>query len=132
MGKLRLAGTCWKLNAFRREDSITPAVPGADSTLRFDNAGGAAGFGGRSAFQALYQEGDEEISITRLETAGEAGPGLPGTAEQEERFLAGLAAAARFKALDGQLILTWNGGREALLFEAARPSRVPGIGHSPE
>ena len=121
MGKLRLAGTCWKLNAFRCGEAITPAVPGVDSTLRFDHAGGAAGFGGRSAFQALYDEWGEEISITRLETAREAGPGLPCTAEQEERFLAGLAAASRFKVLDGQLILTWNGGRDALLFEAARP-----------
>ncbi|HSN86900.1 MAG TPA: META domain-containing protein, partial [Thermoanaerobaculia bacterium] len=111
MGTLRLAGTCWKLNAFRREDSITPAVPGVDLTLRFDNAGSAAGFGGRSAFRALYKEWGEEISIDCLEAAGEAGPGLSGAAEQEERFLASLAAAARFKAPDGQLILTWNGGR---------------------
>ncbi|HSF42790.1 MAG TPA: META domain-containing protein, partial [Thermoanaerobaculia bacterium] len=114
MEEIRLAGTCWKLNAFRRGESITPAVPGVDSTLRFDGNGRAEGFGGRSGVQARYQEWGEEISITDFETAREAGPGLPGAAEQEERFLAGLAAASRFKAPDGQLILTWNGGREAL------------------
>ena len=121
MGTLRLAGTCWKLNAFRRGDQITPAVPGVDSTLGFDGEGRAEGFGGRSAFRALYQEWGEEISIARPETAREAGSGLPGAAEQEDRFLASLAAASRFKLLDGQLILTWSRGREALLFEAARP-----------
>lgn len=121
MGTLRLAGTCWKLNAFRRGDEITPAVSGVDSTLEFDGRGRADGFGGRSAFQALYKEWGEEISILGLKTVREAGPGLPGAAEQEDRFLAGLAAASRFKLLDGQLILAWSRGREALLFEAARP-----------
>lgn len=121
MEEIRLAGTCWKLNAFRRGDQITPAVPGVDSTLRFDRNGRAEGFGGRSAFRALYQEWGEEISIARPEASREAGPGLPGAAEQQDRFLAGLAAASRFKLLDGQLILTWSRGREALLFEAVRP-----------
>ncbi|HKV09713.1 MAG TPA: META domain-containing protein [Thermoanaerobaculia bacterium] len=121
MGTLRLAGTCWKLNAFRQGDQITPAVPGVDSTLGFDGEGRADGFGGRSAFQALYNEAGEEISILGFETAREAGTALPGAAEQEERFLAGLAAASRFKLLDSQLILTWSRGREALLFEAAKP-----------
>ena len=121
MAPLRLAGTCWKLNAFRRGDEITPAVAGVDSTLRFDTAGGVDGFGGRSDFRALYREWGEEISIARPEAAREADPGLPGAAEQEDRFLASLAAVSRFKLLDGQLILTWSRGREALLFEAARP-----------
>lgn len=120
MRSLRLAGTCWKLNAFRRGDSITPAAPGADLALRFDEAGGVSGFSGRSAFRAVYEERGEEISITRLEMAREAGPDLPGAAEQEERFFASLQAARRFKAVDGQLLVSWNGGREALLFEAAR------------
>lgn len=120
MGEIRLAGTCWKLNAFRRGDSITPAAPGADLTLRFDAAGGAEGFGGRSAFRAVYEERGETISITHLETARGNDPELPGAAEQEERFFASLQAAGRFKAVDGQLLVSWNGGREALLFEAAR------------
>lgn len=119
MRGFRLAGTCWKLNAFRRGDSITPAAPGADLTLRFDTAGGVEGFGGRGAFRAVYEERGEEISIDRLQAAREARPDLPAAAEQEERFLAGLAASVRFKAVDGQLLLIWNDGRESLLFEAA-------------
>lgn len=122
MGEIRLAGTCWKLNAFRRGDSITPAAPGADLTLRFDAAGGAEGFGGRRAFRAVYEERDGTISISGLEAFG---PDLPEATEQEDRFLASLRAAVRFKAVDGQLLVSWNGGREALLFEAAPLRRSP-------
>jgi hypothetical protein len=118
MRSLRLAGTCWKLNAFRRGDSITPAASEMDLTLRFDQVGGVTGFGGRSAFRAVYAENGEEISITRLETARGGSTELPAAAEQEERFLASLAVSVRFKAVDGQLLLIWNDGREALLFEA--------------
>jgi hypothetical protein len=47
MAEIRLAGTCWKFNTFRRGDSIAPAA-GLDFTLRFDEAGGVDGFGGQA------------------------------------------------------------------------------------
>jgi heat shock protein HslJ len=94
-----LTGSIWTLSSFIEQGSQTPAMPGFEPTLEFQNGGVLTGTGGCNQYGGDYSQVGSQIMTGELITT-EMYCNEAGVMDQEQRFYQALASAAEFQ-LDG-------------------------------
>jgi heat shock protein HslJ len=114
-----LAGTQWRL-----ESIGGAAINGVSKiTLKFGADGRAGGSGGCNSYSGAYREQGERLSFSRIISTKRAC--LEQTANQhEQRYLAALEAAARFKLSGDRLTIFYGAGQGGLNFVNDSPAKT--------
>lgn len=110
-----LVGTEWRL----QELGGAPALPGAQATLAFPEAGRVAGFGSCNRFFGTYTLVQEKVAfgqmgMTRMACMGPAG-------EQETRYMAALQKAQTLRVEGNALLIAVEGQDKPLRFARSKP-----------
>src|SRR5215510_782023 len=110
-----LTGTEWRLVSFGPAGAEASLVAGTTVTLKFGADGRASGSTGCNSYGGTYQVRGDNISFGRLISTKRACLDQNAN-QQEQRFLAALEAANRFRLTSNRLTIFSDRGRNALNF----------------
>lgn len=110
-----LTGTEWRLASIGPAGAEAGLVAGTTVTLKFGEDGRASGSTGCNSYGGTYQVRGDNISFGRLISTRRACLDQNAN-QQEQRFLAGLEAANRFRLSSNRLTILSDRGRNALNF----------------
>lgn len=110
-----LKGTEWQLVSIGPSGAEANLVPGTTVTLKFGEDNRASGSSGCNSYSGSYSAVGDTISIQRLISTKRACLDQRAN-QQEQRFLAGLESATRFRLSSNRLTLLSERGRNALNF----------------
>ena len=122
-----LAGTDWRLVSFGPAGGEVSLVAGTTVTLKFGEDGRASGSTGCNSFGGTYQVRGDTISFGRLVSTRRACLDQNAN-QQEQRFLAALESASRFRLTSNRLTIMSDRGRTVLNFannESSDPDSGP-------
>lgn len=125
-----LTGTEWRLVSLGPAGAETDVIPGTTVTLRFGDDGRASGSTGCNSYSGTYQVRGDSVTFGRLISTRRACVDQNAN-QQEQRFLAALEAANRFRLAANRLTILSERGRNVLNFVSDAPSE-PGDGPSPD
>ena len=110
-----LTGTEWRLASIGPAGAEAGLVAGTTVTLKFGEDGRANGSTGCNSYSGTYQVRGDNITFGRLISTRRACLDQNAN-QQEQRFLAGLEAANRFRLSSNRLTILSDRGRNALNF----------------
>ena len=110
-----LAGTEWQLVSIGPAGAEANVIPGTTVTLKFGEENRASGSTGCNSYSGSYSAVGDTISIGRLISTKRACLDQRAN-QQEQRFLAGLEAATKFRLSSNRLTLLSERGRNVLNF----------------
>ena len=110
-----LAGTDWRLVSFGPAGGETSLVAGTTVTLKFGEDGRASGSTGCNSYSGTYQVRGDSLSFGRLISTRRACLDQNAN-QQEQRFLAALESASRFRLTSNRLTIMSDRGRTVLNF----------------
>ena len=110
-----LTGTEWRLVSLGPAGAETDVVAGTTVTLNFGDDGRASGSTGCNSYSGTYQVRGDNLSFGRLVSTRRACLDQNAN-QQEQRFLAALEAANRFRLSSNRLTILADRGRNALNF----------------
>ena len=116
-----LAGTDWRLVSLGPAGGEAGLVAGTTVTLKFGEDGRASGSTGCNSYGGTYQVRGDTISFGRLISTRRACLDQNAN-QQEQRFLAALEAANRFRLASNRLTITSDRGRTVLNFSNGQSS----------
>ncbi|GAB4442528.1 MAG: hypothetical protein OHK0015_41270 [Chloroflexi bacterium OHK40] len=114
---LRLAGQPWQLVAFGPNNAPTPAVAEPAATLSFDGAQ-VSGSTGCNSFSGGYQATGTTITFGPLAATLRLCTD-EGLTTQEQAILGALQGAVPYQIAGDELRLSYDGGRQTLVYEVA-------------
>ena len=127
-----LAGTDWRLVSLGPAGGEASLVAGTSVTLKFGEDGRASGSTGCNAYSGTYQVRGDTISFGRLASTRRACLDQNAN-QQEQRFLAALEAANRFRLSSDRLTIISDRNRTALNFvnnQSSEPDNGPQVDRS--
>ncbi len=110
-----LTGSDWRLVSFGTAGAETNVIAGTTVNVKFGEDGRASGSTGCNSYSGTYQVRGDSITIGRLASTRRACLD-PNANQQEQRFLAALEAANRFRLSSDRLTILSNRGRNVLNF----------------
>lgn len=116
-GEIELARTQWRLESFGPVDNPMPVLESSDLTLVFQAVGEAAGSGGCNTFAAGYTVEESVIEFGEIVSTLRACQN-PHLTQQEQQYLAALAAAGQFEMTADTLTIHYDEGQGVLIFSA--------------
>lgn len=122
-----LAGTDWRLVSLGPSGGEASLVAGTTVTLKFGEDGRASGSTGCNSYSGTYQVRGDTISFGRLISTRRACLDQNAN-QQEQRFLAALEAANRFRLSSDRLTILSDRNRTALNFvnnQSSEPDNGP-------
>ena len=119
-----LTGTEWNLVSLGPSGSESDLVPGTTVTLKFGEDGRASGSTGCNSYGGTYEVRGDRITFGRLVSTRRACLDQNAN-QQEQRFLAALEAANRFRLSSDRLTIFSDRGRNVLNFVSASTSEPP-------
>ena len=105
-----LAGRQWRLKMLDATDSLA----GVDVTVQFDADGRVFGSSGCNRYSGSYRAHDDSLYVTALAGTRMMCAEPAGTMDQEDRYLASLEQAQRYRLLKTGLIIITDGPVERL------------------
>jgi heat shock protein HslJ len=121
----QLPGTEWKLVSFGPLGRETPIVDGTDVTLNFGSDSSASGSAGCNSYRGTYRVQGNSITFSRLVSTRRACLDERAN-QQEQRYLAALESATRFRLDANRLTVYPNRGRDVLNFAQELPESTGG------
>ena len=122
-----LAGTEWRLVSLGPSGAETDVVPGTTVTLKFGEDGRASGSTGCNSYGGTYEVRGDRITFGRLVSTRRACLDQNAN-QQEQRFIAALEAANRFRLSSDRLTIFSDRGRNVLNFAGTSTSEPPDDG----
>jgi heat shock protein HslJ len=119
-----LTGTEWRLISLGPPGSETDVVPGTTVTLKFGEDGRASGSTGCNSYGGTYEVSGDRITFGRLVSTRRACLDQNAN-QQEQRFLAALEAANRFRLSSDRLTIFSDRVRNVLNFVGTSTSEPP-------
>ena len=110
-----LTGTEWRLVSFGPAGAEADVIAGTTVTLKFGGDGRASGSTGCNSYGGTYQVRGDNVSFGRLISTRRACLDQNAN-QQEQRFLAALEAANRFRLSSNRLTILSDRGRNSLNF----------------
>jgi heat shock protein HslJ len=120
-GQRALAGTDWRLVSLGPAGAEVDIVSGTTVTLKFGEDGRAGGSTGCNSYGGAYEVRGDTISFGRLISTKRACLDQNAN-QQEQRFLAALEAAQRFRLSANRLTILSDRSRTVLNFASDSPS----------
>lgn len=115
-----LTGTEWKLISLGSAGAEADVVPGTTVTVSFGEDGRASGSTGCNSYSGTYQVRGDSITFGRLISTRRACVDQNAN-QQEQRFLAALETANRFRLSSNRLTILSDRGRNVLNFVSNTP-----------
>ena len=119
-----LTGTEWRLVSLGPSGSESDLVAGTTVTLKFGEDGRASGSTGCNSYGGTYEVHGDRITFGRLVSTRRACLDQNAN-QQEQRFLAALEAANRFRLSSDRLTIFSDRGRNVLNFVSTSASEPP-------
>jgi heat shock protein HslJ len=117
----QLSGSEWRLTSFGPLGRETAVVQGTTVTLNFSSDGNASGSTGCNSYRGTFRVQGSGIAFSRLVSTRRACID-PRANQQEQRYLAALESANRFRLAGDRLTLYANRGRDLINFVRDAPS----------
>ena len=119
-----LTGTEWRLVSLGPSGAEADVVPGTTVTLKFGEDGRASGSTGCNSYGGTYEIRGDRVTFGRLISTRRACLDQNAN-QQEQRFLAALEAANRFRLSSDRLTILSDRGRNVLNFVGTSTSEPP-------
>lgn len=113
-----LANTSWVLKSYGDPNAPTEALPGAQVTLQFDDAGAAGGSSGCNSYGGMYKQEGSTVAFSEVVSTLMACTDA-GVMDQEQRYLGALQSTAEFELSGDTLKIFYNAGQGVLSFTRA-------------
>ena len=119
-----LTGSEWRLVSLGPSGAEADVVPGTTVTLKFGEDGRASGSTGCNSYGGTYEARGDRVTFGRLVSTRRACLDQNAN-QQEQRFLAALEAANRFRLGSDRLTIFSDRGRNVLNFVSTSTSDPP-------